>query len=152
MKIDLLQQALLVMAQRYPSLALKLAWSLLAILADYAEKKISQVSPAVVIAAAVVAAIAIAIAIAVAAAAFSVSSTVFLHTLAPLLTYNPSLSLTWSYIGAIRRQRVAADAAGDGRHRAHLLGRRRLLRAHPRIPRVDGSCQRLLPPAARARV
>ena len=151
MKIDLLQQALLVMAQRYPSLALKLAWSLLAILADYAEKKISQVSPAVVIAAAVVAAIAIAIA-AVAAAAFSVSSTVFLHTLAPLLTYNPSLSLTWSYIGAIRRQRVAADAAGDGRHRAHLLGRRRLLRAHPRIPRVDGSCQRLLPPAARARV
>ena len=46
MKIDLLQQALLVMAQRYPSLALKLAWSLLATLSDYAEKKISQVNAA----------------------------------------------------------------------------------------------------------
>ena len=54
MKIDLLQQALLVMAQRYPSLALKLAWSLLATLTDYAEKKISQVRTEVEVAVAVI--------------------------------------------------------------------------------------------------
>lgn len=43
MKVDLLQQALLVISQKYPPLSLKLAWALLAYLNDYSEKKISQV-------------------------------------------------------------------------------------------------------------
>lgn len=43
-KVDLVQQALLVLSQKYPSLASKLAWSLLASIADYVEfKRIYQV-------------------------------------------------------------------------------------------------------------
>ena len=40
---DLLQQALLVIAQKYPVLGLKLAWAMFSSIADYAEKKITQV-------------------------------------------------------------------------------------------------------------
>lgn len=42
-KVDILQQALLVLAQKYPGFALKLAWNLLAVIGDYQEKKASQV-------------------------------------------------------------------------------------------------------------
>jgi phosphatidylinositol 4-kinase len=42
MRIDLLQQALLVISQKYPSLGIKLAWSLISSIGDYSEKKISQ--------------------------------------------------------------------------------------------------------------
>lgn len=43
-KVDLLQQMLLVLAQKYPALATKLAWSLLASIADYVDfKRIYQV-------------------------------------------------------------------------------------------------------------
>ena len=41
-KIDLLQQAILVISQKYPCLALKVAWSLLASIADHAEKRVTQ--------------------------------------------------------------------------------------------------------------
>ena len=43
MKVDLLQQALLVLSQKYPQLGLKLAWALMAIGADYMEKRVSEV-------------------------------------------------------------------------------------------------------------
>lgn len=43
MKVDLLQQALLVLSQKYPQLGLKLAWALMAIGADYLEKRVTQV-------------------------------------------------------------------------------------------------------------
>ena len=43
-KVDLLQQALLVLSQKYPPLAAKLAWSLLASISDYVDhKRIYQV-------------------------------------------------------------------------------------------------------------
>ena len=44
-KVDLLQQALLAISQKYPPLALKLAWSLLATISDFSdrEKKVTQV-------------------------------------------------------------------------------------------------------------
>ena len=44
-KVDILQQALLSVSQKYPPLALKLAWSLLATISDYydREKKVTQV-------------------------------------------------------------------------------------------------------------
>jgi phosphatidylinositol 4-kinase len=44
-KVDLLQQALLAISQKYPPLALKLAWSLLATISDFGdkEKKVTQV-------------------------------------------------------------------------------------------------------------
>lgn len=44
-KVDLLQQALLAISQKYPPLALKLAWSLLATISDFndREKKVTQV-------------------------------------------------------------------------------------------------------------
>ena len=42
-KVDLLQQLLLVLSQKYPSLGLKLSWSLWASINDYSDKKISQV-------------------------------------------------------------------------------------------------------------
>jgi len=41
-KLDLLQQALLVLAQKYPPLGLKLAWALQATSSDYAEKRVTQ--------------------------------------------------------------------------------------------------------------
>lgn len=43
MKIDCLQQALLVLSQKYPSFGMKLAWSLLATVGDFQEKRASQV-------------------------------------------------------------------------------------------------------------
>lgn len=42
-KLDLFQQALLVMAQKYPALGLKLCWGLVATVGDYAEKRVTQV-------------------------------------------------------------------------------------------------------------
>ena len=44
-KVDILQQALLAVSQKYPPLALKLAWSLLATISDFydREKKVTQV-------------------------------------------------------------------------------------------------------------
>lgn len=41
-KLDLLQQALLVLAKNYPPLALKISWALLSISNDFQEKKVSQ--------------------------------------------------------------------------------------------------------------
>ena len=49
-KLDLFQQALLVMAQKYPALGLKLAWGLIATVGDYAEKRCSQVQYAACVA------------------------------------------------------------------------------------------------------
>lgn len=43
MKIDILQQALLAIAVKYPPLGLKLAWALIAVTTDYAEKKVTQI-------------------------------------------------------------------------------------------------------------
>jgi hypothetical protein len=43
MYIDLLQQALLVVSQKYPVLGMKLAWNLFANSTDYNDKKVSQV-------------------------------------------------------------------------------------------------------------
>ena len=43
---DLLQQALLVIAQKYPVLGLKLCWTLFANMADYSERRITQVQQA----------------------------------------------------------------------------------------------------------
>lgn len=43
MKLDLLQQALLVVSKKYPSLGLKLIWGLLGTLGDYEEKRCTQV-------------------------------------------------------------------------------------------------------------
>jgi hypothetical protein len=42
-KVDLIQQALLVLAKKYPALALKMSWSLIAVLGDYSEKRVTQV-------------------------------------------------------------------------------------------------------------
>jgi hypothetical protein len=42
MRIDLLQQALLVLGKRYPALALKMSWGLIAALGDYNEKRVTQ--------------------------------------------------------------------------------------------------------------
>lgn len=42
-KVDLLQQTLLAISQKYPNIGFKLAWSLLAHANDYADKKITQV-------------------------------------------------------------------------------------------------------------
>jgi phosphatidylinositol 4-kinase B len=42
-RVDILQQALLVLAQKYSGFATKLAWSLLAVVGDYEEKRASQV-------------------------------------------------------------------------------------------------------------
>lgn len=42
MRVDLLQQALLVLSQKYSPLSLKLAWNLLAAISDYHEKKAAQ--------------------------------------------------------------------------------------------------------------
>lgn len=41
-KVDCLQQALLVLAQKYPSFGLKLSWSLLATIGEYQEKRATQ--------------------------------------------------------------------------------------------------------------
>ena len=41
-KLDAIQQMLLVLSQKYPSFGLKLTWSLLASIGDYQEKKITQ--------------------------------------------------------------------------------------------------------------
>lgn len=41
-KLDLFQQALLVIAQKYPALGLKLTWGLVATVGDYQEKRCSQ--------------------------------------------------------------------------------------------------------------
>lgn len=41
-QIDTLQQALLVLSQKYPSFAMKLAWNLMATIGDYDEKKVLQ--------------------------------------------------------------------------------------------------------------
>jgi phosphatidylinositol 4-kinase len=49
-KVDLLQQLLLVISKKYPQLGLKLTWSLLAVSTDYAERKVSQVQYAASIA------------------------------------------------------------------------------------------------------
>lgn len=43
LRVDCLQQALLVLAQKYSSFGLKLAWSLIATLGDFQEKKVTQV-------------------------------------------------------------------------------------------------------------
>lgn len=43
MKIDSLQQMFLVLSNKYPAFGLKLAWSLLAVIGDYYEKKANQV-------------------------------------------------------------------------------------------------------------
>jgi hypothetical protein len=42
-KVDCLQQALLVLAQKYPSFGLKLSWNLMATIGDYQEKRATQV-------------------------------------------------------------------------------------------------------------
>ena len=42
-KVDLLQQTILVIAQKYPSLALKISWLLTATTTDYSDKKINQI-------------------------------------------------------------------------------------------------------------
>jgi hypothetical protein len=42
-KLDLIQQMLLVLSQKYPSFGLKLTWSLLASIGDFQEKKITQI-------------------------------------------------------------------------------------------------------------
>ena len=42
-KVDLLQQTILVIAQKYPSLALKISWLLTATTTDYIDKKINQI-------------------------------------------------------------------------------------------------------------
>ena len=43
---DLLQQALLVISQKYPVLGLKLCWTLFANMADYSERRVTQVQQA----------------------------------------------------------------------------------------------------------
>lgn len=45
MKVDLLQQALLVVSQKYPSIGLKLAWSLLASMEDFTDSSNSKRIP-----------------------------------------------------------------------------------------------------------
>ena len=49
-KLDLFQQVLLVMAQKYPALGLKLCWGLVATVGDYAEKRVTQVQYAACVA------------------------------------------------------------------------------------------------------
>jgi hypothetical protein len=49
-KVDCLQQALLVLAQKYPSFGLKLSWSLMATFGDYQEKRATQVQYAACVA------------------------------------------------------------------------------------------------------
>lgn len=42
----MLQQALLVISQKYPALGLKLSWTLFANMSDYVDKKMTQVQQA----------------------------------------------------------------------------------------------------------
>ena len=120
MKIDLLKQALLVMAQRYPSLALKLAWSLLATLTDYAEKKISQVSTEVAVE------VAVAVAVISSSSGINNSSSWASSVHLPFFTHSQHITtpLSLSIVGAIRSQCVTVDATGDGCHWTYFFRRR----------------------------